>query len=113
MAALADPRLTDDLMQAMKDPDREVRLAAGDGLSKIAADSRCVNALLQAAERAKGWERIKATKHCFVLAERLMASGNRRAAVGIYRYLQRSRTDASEKYVRDAATKAIAAAGGA
>ncbi len=110
MAALGDPRLMGDLMQAMNDPDREVRLAAGDGLSKI-PDPRCVNALLEAAEKAAGWERIKATRHCFVLAEQLMAAGKRAPAAGVYRYLRQSRTDASEKYVREAAAKALATRG--
>jgi hypothetical protein len=109
MAALGDARLVGALMQALSDPDREVRLAAGAGLAKI-GDPRCVRQLIEAANRATGWERIEATKHCLVLAERLMAGGQKGQAVGIYRFLQHTRTDPSEQYVRDAATKALAAA---
>jgi len=109
LAALGDAQAVGTLMKVLNDPDREVRLAAGDGLAKI-SDPRCVRPLIEAADRATGWERIQATKHCLVLAERLMASGNRRQAVGIYRFLRDTRTDPSEHYLRDAAIKALAAA---
>jgi len=110
LAALGDAQSVGTLMEALKDPDREVRLAAGAGLAKI-GDPRCVGQLIDAADRTAGWERIQATKHCLVLAERLMASGNRSQALGIYRFLRATRTDASERYVRDAAEKALAGAG--
>ncbi len=111
LAALGDAGSGGALMEALKDPDREVRLAAGGGLAKI-GNAGAVEALLKAADVEAGWERIQATKHCLVLAERLMASGNKRQAARVYQYLRETRTDPSEQYVRDAAKNALAAAGG-
>lgn len=111
LAALGDAGSAGALIQALNDPDREVRLAAGAGLAKI-GDARAVEALVKAAEVEPGWERIQATKHCLVLAERLMATGNKKKAVKVYGYLRETRTDTSEQYVRDAAKNALAAAGG-
>ncbi len=111
LAALGDAQSVGTLLPLLSDPDREVRLAAGAGLAKI-GDGRAAGALLKAADVEPGWERIQATKHCLVLAERLIASGNSRQAIEIYRRLRDTRTDPSEQYVRDAAQKAMATAGG-
>ncbi|MHC4984361.1 MAG: HEAT repeat domain-containing protein, partial [Planctomycetota bacterium] len=92
------------LKQALRDPDREVRLAAGWGLARI-GDGGSVEALLNAAEVQPGWERIQATKHCLVLAENLLAAGRRDMAERIYTRLRETRTDPAERYVRDAAKK--------
>ncbi len=110
LAALADERAVGILMQVLNDPDRDTRLAAGDGLAKIGHPG-CVGALVEAADGAAGWERIKATRHCLILAERLLAGGKKKQAMDIYRLLRDTRTDPSEQYVRDAAAKALAAAG--
>jgi len=111
LAALGDAQSAGALMQLLNDTDPEVRLAAGAGLAKI-GDARAAGALLKAADIAQGWERIQATKHCLILAERLMAVGNRPQAVIVYRQLRDTRRDASERYVRDAAEKALAAVRG-
>jgi hypothetical protein len=108
LAALGDRESAAALVEALTDPDREVRLAAGYGLAKMGS-GRASEALLKAADAEPGWERIQATKHCLLLAERLVAAGRRRQAARIYRRLQETRTDASEQYVRDAAAKALAA----
>jgi hypothetical protein len=108
LAALGDARSVGILMQTLSDPDREVRLAAGAGLAKI-ADARAIEPLLKAADVEPGWERMQATKHCLVLAERLVAKGQKEQATKIYRHLLDTRTDPSEQYVREAATKALAA----
>jgi HEAT repeat protein len=107
LAALGDPASADALKAALKDPDREVRLAAGAGLAKI-GDAVAADLLLQAAGAAPGWERIQATKHCLVLAEKLLAAGKKQEAMKIYSSLRDSRSDPSEKYVRDLAEKALA-----
>ena len=52
-----------------------------------------------------GWERIQATKHCLVLAEKLTAAGKKAEAAKIYDYLRDSRKDPHEKYIRDLAEK--------
>ena len=56
-----------------------------------------------------GWERIQAGKHCLVLAEKLTASGKKVEAAKIYTHLRDTRTDPSEKYIREAAERGLAA----
>lgn len=106
LAALADPGAKEIFKQAIADSDREVRLAAGAGLAKV-GDADCVDILLKAADVEPGWERIQATKHSLVLAERLQAAGQKADAAKIYKHLQSTRTDDSEKYIRELAAKAI------
>lgn len=109
LAALADPGSAPLLREALADSDREVRLAAGHGLALI-ADAREADALLKAADGAEGWERIEQTQNCLVLAERLTAAGKTAEAAKIYTRLRDSRNDPSEKHIREAAEKALAAA---
>jgi len=108
LGSVGDPASADALKQALDDPDREVRLAAGWGLARL-GDAGSVDLLLKAADAAQGWERIQATKHCLVLAEKLAAAGNKDEARRVYAHLQQTRTDRSERYVRDAAQEALAA----
>ncbi|MHB1037160.1 MAG: HEAT repeat domain-containing protein [Pirellulales bacterium] len=107
LAALADAAAAELFKAALADPDREVRIAAGAGLSRT-GDAGAVDALLKAADVPPGWERIQAAKNCMVLAEKLAAAGNAGAAAKIYGRLRDTRTDASEKYLRDAAEAALA-----
>jgi HEAT repeat protein len=96
------------LRALVADEDREVRLAAAWGLSRM-GDAGSVDLLIQAAGVGPGWERIQATKHCLVLAEKLAAAGQQAPAAKIYTYLRDTRSDPQEKYVRDAAEKGLAA----
>ena len=107
LAALAEHPAADPLREALTDPDREVRIAAGAGLAKLGNAAAC-ESLLKAAATGPGWERVQQTKHCLVLAEKLAAAGNKPEAAKIYRQLRDSRTDPAEKYIRDAADKALA-----
>jgi len=107
LGALADAQSVGDLQKALRDPDREVRLAAGWGLARI-GDAGSVDLLLKAAD-TEGWERIQATKACLMLAEKLLAAGNRGQAQRIYKHLSDTRIDPDEQYVRDAAKNALAA----
>ncbi len=109
LAALADPGSAAPLREALADSDREVRLAAGHGLALI-ADARDADPLLQAADGAEGWERIQQTHNCLILAERLTAAGKKAEAVKVYTRLRDSRKDPTEKHIREAAEKALAAA---
>jgi len=109
LAALADPGSASVLKDALDDPDREVRIAAGAGLSKI-GDAGAADLLIKAANAEPGWERIQATKNCMVLAENLAAAGKKDDAKKIYTYLRDTRKDASEQYVSEAAEKALAEA---
>jgi len=106
LGAVEDRQSADALRQAMGDSDREVRIAAGWGLSRM-GDAGSVDVLLKAADCEPGWERIQATKHCMVLAERLTAGGKPELAAKIYKHLWDTRTSGSEKYIRDAAGKAL------
>jgi len=106
LAALGDASSTAALTAALSDGDREVRLAAGAGLAKIASPES-VDPLLEAAEAEPGWERIQASKHCLVLAENLLEAGHKAPAMKIYTYLRKTRTDPAEAYVRFVATMAL------
>ncbi len=108
LAALADPQSAEALKQALTDSDREVRIAAGAGLAKI-GDASAAEALLKASQVEPGWERIQQAKHCLVLAEKLAASGQKPQAALIYKGLRASRTDPSEKYLRESAERGLAA----
>ena len=107
LAALADTKATDALKAALQDPDGEVRLAGCAGLAAI-ADPGSVDLLLKAADVKPGWERIKATKECLLMAEKLAAAGHKSEAGRIYDHLRSTRTDPSETYIREAAQKALA-----
>lgn len=108
LAQLVDPQSADAFRAALADPDREVRLTAGSALAQL-GDPTATEVLLQAADRATGWERIKATKHCLVLAEKLTAAGKKDHAAKIYKHLVDTRTDRAEKYLHNLAAKALAA----
>jgi len=107
LAALADEKSADAFRKALTDKDREVRLAAAAGISRI-ADTGSVDAMLEAADVEPGWERVQQTKYCLVLAENLAAAGKQSDAGRIYSHLQKTRKDASEKYIRDACDAALA-----
>ncbi len=109
LGVVKDEKSVDALKAAVADPDREIRLAALWGLANI-GDPGSVDLLLKAAGVEPGWERIQATKACLMLAESLLASNRKDDAVKIYTQLRDTRTDPSEKYVKDAAEKALAAA---
>ena len=95
LGAVGDSQSVDALKQALSDPNREVRLAAGWGLARM-EDAGSVDALLKAADVKPGWERIQATKHCLVLAERLEAAGRKDLAQKIHRHLRDIREDADQ-----------------
>ena len=108
LGAVGDKESIAWLLPLLTDEDREVRLAAGWGLARM-GDAASVDPLIKAAGVPDGWERIEATKHCLVLAEKLAAAGNKTEAAKIYVYLRDSRKESHEKYVRDLAEKALAA----
>jgi HEAT repeat protein len=109
LGAVGDKESAAALREALADPDREVRLAAGWGLART-GDADSADALLKAADADPGWERIQATKHCLVLAEKLAASGQGELSRKIYAHLRDTRSDPSERYVREAAEKCLARA---
>lgn len=110
LGVVRDAKSVSDLKHAVGDEDHEVRIAAAWALANI-GDSGSVNVLLKAAG-AQGWERIQMTKACLLLAENLLASGKNDEAVKIYTHLRDTRTEPAERYVNDAARKALTAASG-
>jgi len=106
---LADEKAGGALRQALGDDDGDVRIAATWGLARL-ADAGSAGAMLKAADERKGWERIKHTKACLLLAENLLAAGNKPAATRIYTHLRKTRTKPSELYIRQAAQRGLAAA---
>lgn len=108
LGVLRDADSVEALRQAATDEDREIRIAAVWALANI-GDAGAADLLLKAAD-AQGWERIQNTKACLLLAERLRAAGRKQEANRIYADLKRTRSDPSERYIRDAADRALAAA---
>jgi hypothetical protein len=108
LAALAVPQSVATFKDAIKDKDREVRVAASAGLANV-GKADAANALLDAAAAAKGWERTQITKACLVLAENLAAGGDKSEAKRIYESLQMSRTDKTESHIKHAAELGLAA----
>ncbi len=106
LGALGDGASVEAFRKALTDPELEVRIVAGWALSQM-GDAGSADALMKAAEAEPGWERIQATKHCLVLAEKLAAANKAAESTKIYQYLIDSRTDPAEAYVREAAEKAI------
>jgi hypothetical protein len=109
LGVVRDDRSVAALKRALRSKNRDIRLAAAWGLANM-GDAGSADLLLNAAN-AEGWERIKATKACLLLAENLAAAGNKRQAQKIYKHLVDTRTDAAQQYVRDAASSALAAMG--
>ena len=109
LGVLKDEKSLDALKAAASDPDREARIAAVWSLADI-GDPGAADTLIKASGAEAGWERIQATKACLILAEKLLAAGQKDAAVRLYTHLRDTRTDPSERYVRDAAEKGLAAA---
>src|SRR5262245_19912937 len=111
LGVLADAESAAAMKAALTDADAEVRLAGAWGLARIgAADAG--DAVFKLSTGATGWERIKATSSALLLAEKLLASGNKADAAKMYRLLKESRTYKSEAHVLEAATEGLAKAGG-
>jgi hypothetical protein len=111
LGVLRDAVSVEALKKAAGDEDRDTRLAALWGLANI-GDAGSADLVLKAGDAPAGWERIKATQACLLMAERLLAAGKKAEAAKIYRRLKETRSDPSEAYLREVAEKALAAAGG-
>jgi len=92
---------------AERDPDPVARLEAAWALANI-GDAGSKTVVLRLADEARGFDRVRATNACLLLAENLAAAGRRPDAAAIYQHLRDTRTDESEAYVRDVAEKALA-----
>jgi hypothetical protein len=108
LAALAVPQSAATFKEAIKDKDREVRIAASIGLANV-GQADAANSLLAAAASAKGWERTQITKACLVLAEHLAAAEKKADARRIYESLKKTRSDKSEQHIKHAVELGLAA----
>jgi HEAT repeat protein len=109
LGVLCDAASADSLKPLAADKDADVRLAAVWALANL-GDAGSADLLLKAADGG-GYERIKATQACLLLAENLLAAGRKKEAVRIYTHLRDTRSEPAESYVRDAASRALANAG--
>ena len=110
LGVLEDTGSVKQLKAALGDQDREIRLAAGWALANV-GDSGSVDLLLRAARTRDAYERMKATRSCLLLAERLAAAGRKEPAVKIYEHLRDTRKGSDEAYVCDAASEGLAKVG--
>lgn len=108
LGVLRDARSVKALLEAIADPDRDVRIAATGALANI-GDASVVEPLIQLADAAAGWEKTQHTKACLLLAEKLQASSQKTPATRIYTHLRDTRKD-SDRYVSEAAEKALGVA---
>jgi HEAT repeat protein len=104
LGVLRDAEAVGAFRRAAEDP--ETRATAVWALANL-GDADSVDAVLKAAD-VDGYERVKNTSAALLLAERLAAAGRKAEAKKIYLHLESTRTDASEAYVRELATEALA-----
>ncbi len=107
LGVLGDADSASHIKGFLEDENRETRMAARWALANI-GDGGSADLLLAAAKSADAYERIKATKACLLLAERLAEAGKKDLGAKIYRQL---RTGSDEAHVRDAVEKGLAAVG--
>jgi HEAT repeat protein len=87
---------------------RDVSLITSWALANI-GDEESAEPLLNAANGATGYDRIKLTQACLLLAETLLAASKKKESAAIYAKLHETRTDDSEEYIREAAARGLAA----
>jgi HEAT repeat protein len=107
LGKLSDFASVAELRKILAGNDRDARIAAAWALGNM-GDPGALNAVLKAADAGDDWEKVQHTKACLLLAEKLAAAGKRADAKKIYQHLLNTRNGEKEKYVREAAEKAIA-----
>ena len=106
LGAVRDTGSVEALAKVLEEEDGDVRMAAAWALARGGAPDG-VEAVVRAADRADGWERIQLTKACLLLAENLLKSGKREPGVKILEHLRDTREDPAERYIREAAERAL------
>ena len=109
LAVLRCQEAAEAFRQALGDADADIRIGGAWGIARI-ADASAADALLKVADAQQGWERFNENDACVALAEGLMAKGKKAEAVAIYAHLQKTRTGPTERHIREAAERALAAA---
>lgn len=108
LGALAAPTSAGALRDALRDEAAAVRVAAAWALARV-GDGGARALMLAEADREEGFDRVKATQACLLLAETLRATGRGQDAAGIYRHLFETRTDPAERHIREIAARALGA----
>lgn len=107
LGALKDSESAGALRRAAeRDADPVARLDAAWALANI-GDPASAEVVMKLADGAEGFDRVRATKACLLLAENLSDAGRKDDARRIYQHLRATRTDTSEAYVADIAERAI------
>jgi hypothetical protein len=109
LAVLRCEEAAEAFRQALGDADADIRIGGAWGIARI-ADASAADALLKMTDAHQGWERFNENDACVALAEGLMAKGKKAEAVAIYAHLQKTRTGPTERHIREAAERALAAA---
>jgi HEAT repeat protein len=107
LGVLRDKQSIEAIKSATTDDDAEIRTVAVWALANI-GEPGGVAACLAASEKATGYERIQAAKSSLLLGERLRTAGNKSEAQHVFGHVRKSRTDESEKYLRDIAEREVA-----
>lgn len=111
LGVLRETKSAGEIRKLVDAKDRDLRLTALWALANI-GDAESADLLLKAADKATGSERAKATHACFLLAENLAAADKKKEALHIYSRLMETRADPAERYIKEAAMKAMLATSG-
>lgn len=109
LAVLKCEKAADVFKQALAEQDLDIRIAGAWGISRI-ADASAAEALLKAADAAKDWERLNLSDAAMALADALLAAGKRAEAAAIYAHMAKTRTEPTEKHIKEAAERGLVAA---
>jgi hypothetical protein len=108
LGVLRDAESVEGFRKATASEDPATRLTGLWALANV-GDPGSVELLLKAAGAQEPHPRQRAVSFCLLLAERLAAAGRKDDARKIYAHLRDSRTEESERYVRDAAQAGLEA----
>ncbi len=106
LGSLRDAESSAVLREAAGGEERDLRLAAAWALAR-SGDASGAGAVIRAADRAEGWERIQLTKACLLYAENLFKAGKTSESRRIYNHLRETRKDPSERHVAEAAERGL------
>jgi len=106
LAVLQDPKAADALKRALADAEADARVAAGWALARM-GDASAAAPLLQAADKAAGYERNHLTDACLALAENLLRADKKAQAAQLLDHIRKTRTDKSEAHFAQAAQRVM------
>lgn len=107
LGVLRDAKSARALRSTVTGDDADARLAAAWALANI-GDPYGPNAVLEAAGKAEGWERIQLVKACLLLAETFLSQARKAEAARVYTTLREASSDPADAYVREAAERGLA-----